>query len=596
MAAAGEGPDKDRSVTDRSDTDKSDTDKPDKSRPGKNSERKVLLPLSGPRLEQMVQDFVARADELIQAQQRMQSLLSAVVSLAEDLSLEAVLDRVVHSACQLVGAQFGALGVIGDHEELTHFITVGIDEHEASLIGELPTGNGVLGHLIREPRPLRLHDLTRHPRAAGFPPNHPPMRSFLGVPVMVRGTVFGNLYLTEKRGGEDFTEEDEVLAIALAAAAGVAIENARLYEEARRRQRWLEAGMDVSGRLMAANPEGAASGLELIAERALRESESTLALIAVPEAAGTLRCVTSVGTQALSAGQSVPVSSPVIARVQESGESESVSEAAQLIGAGESDKLGPALVASLRHQGTEGGVLVLARARGAMTYSPTDVEMSAVYCSRAALALELARANRLREQDVVFTDRDRIARDLHDVVIQRLFAAGLSMQSLRRFTTDGVALERINTVTGELDSTIRELRDTIYSLRRGAGSEAFSSRILSTVQEVTKSLALTPHLDLAGEIDTAVPDAVAEHLLAVLSEGLSNAVRHSGATAIDITVAEAAGSVEVLITDDGRGFSRPARRSGLANIEQRARILGGELAVDSRPGHGTRLRWTVPLG
>lgn len=258
------------------------------------------------RVEDQLRESTARADELLHTQDQMRGLLSAVVSLTEDLGLETVLDRVVQSACDLIGARFGALGVIGEDQALSHFITVGIDEDGIRMIGELPKGHGVLGHLIREPQPLRLHDLGGHPMASGFPSNHPPMKTFLGVPVRVRDTVFGNLYLTEKKGGEDFTDEDEYLAVALAAAAGVAIENARLFENSGRRQGWLEAGMEISGKLITAAHQGAAEYLDLVAERALGVSDSALEVIAVPAPNGVLRCQTSVGAQSLPAGYALP--------------------------------------------------------------------------------------------------------------------------------------------------------------------------------------------------------------------------------------------------------------------------------------------------
>src|SRR6478752_5524855 len=229
------------------------------------------------RTRELLREFVERADDLVRAQEHVEGLLGAVVSMTEDLSLEAVLDRLVQSACELVGARYGALGVIGDDQQLSHFITVGIDEDGSRVIGDLPTGHGVLGQLIREPKPLRLHDLGEHPIAVGFPANHPPMKTFLGVPVRVRDTVFGNLYLTEKIDGQDFTAEDEDLAVALASAAGVAIQNARLYEDSSSRQRWLEAGMEVSDRLKA-NPRSDTENLEMIAEGAMHASASALSL------------------------------------------------------------------------------------------------------------------------------------------------------------------------------------------------------------------------------------------------------------------------------------------------------------------------------
>ena len=420
-------------------------------------------PVKG-RVDTLLREFVERADELLHAQEQMNGLLAAVVSIAEDLSLEAVLDRVVKSACALVDAKYGALGVIGEDQRLSHFITVGIDDDGIRSIGDLPTGHGVLGHLIREPKPLRLHDLRHHPMAVGFPENHPPMKTFLGVPIRVRDIVFGNLYLTEKSNGQDFNAADQELAIALAAAAGVAIQNARLFEESRRRQRWLEAGMELGGRLIANQPESGSGNLDHVAETALRASDSILGVVAVPTPAGVLRCRSAVGVQGLYAGQELP-SADVVASVLETGESELVRDAATVFGAGMSEKLGSVLVSALGHRGTGNGVLLLARAAGGPLYTRSDVESSALFGSRVGLALDLARVSALREQALLLTDRERIARDLHDLVIQRLFAAGLGIQNLRRFMEDPAALERMGDVTSDLDQTIRTLRETIEQLR-----------------------------------------------------------------------------------------------------------------------------------
>jgi signal transduction histidine kinase len=516
------------------------------------------------------------------------------MSLAENLSLEAVLDRVVTSACQLVGARYGALGVIGPGNVLTHFVTVGIDEDLALRIGAMPRGRGVLGHLITDPQRIRLHNLTEHPEASGFPAHHPVMRTFLGVPVRVRGVAFGNLYLTEKEGGEDFTAEDEELAGALAAAAGVAIENARLFEDATRRQKWLEAGMDVSERLMG-NPGAEAAGLDLIAEGALQQSESAVALIAFPDPGGrVLRCGTAVGASEFTAGQPLAADCPPVAHVLRTGESVLCGAAELWADAPAVEELGPVLVAALGHRGTHAGILILARQQGSSGYGQVDVEMNEVYCSRAALALELAHAHLIREQQVVFSDRDRIARDLHDLVIQRIFAAGLSVQSLRRHTPDPVAQQRINAITGELDETIRGLRDTIYALGGSGGHERLSSRIVRTVQDGTWQAGTTPELQLRGPVD-AIPEEVAGQLLAVLSEGLSNALRHSGADRITITVSVRSRNAELLVEDNGVGFSDPERTSGLSNMAHRAAAVDGTFAVTSVPLQGTTLLWKAPL-
>ena len=545
------------------------------------------------RAEDLLRDFVARADELLQTQERMNGLLSAVVALAEDLSLEAVLDRLVRSACELVGAKYGAMGVIAEDRSLSHFITVGIDDEEIRSIGDLPTGHGVLGLLIREPRPLRLHDLGRHPIASGFPENHPPMNTFLGVPVRVRDEVFGNLYLTEKDGGLDFTPEDEDLAVALAAAAGVAIQNARLFEDSKRRQRWLEAGMELSSRLIMAPHPGNEENLDLVAETALRVSDSALAVIAVPAGDGILRCRSCLGVQGLQTGQEISASDAV-SQVIETGESLVVRDPQRVFEDQVAEKLGPVLVCAIGHSNSENGVLLLARPQGSAAYNQAEVESSSLFGSRIALALDLARVHALREQNLLFTDRERIARDLHDLVIQRLFASGLSIQSLRRYTLDPVAHERIAAVTSELDDTIRKLRDTIYSLRTGEEEQdPLTGRILRVVQETSRSYSVVPKVAFAGPVDDAVRPNIAGHLLSVLSEGLSNAARHSGAEEIRVTVSVTTKRVELEIKDDGSGFEEPARVSGLSNMRHRAELLGGTCTIQSGRGEGTRVMWSV---
>ncbi|BCW40449.1 histidine kinase [Arthrobacter sp. StoSoilB3] len=553
-------------------------------------------------LEELLKDFVARAGELLQAQERTRGLLEAVVAVAEDLGLESVLERVVASACDLLRARYGALGVIGEDGGLSHFITVGIDEDLASRIGPLPTGHGVLGLLITDPLPLRLHDLSRHPNAYGFPKHHPPMKSFLGVPVRVRDKVFGNLYLTEKDGGEDFTPEDEDLAVALAAAAGVAIENARLYEDARRRTSWLEACMDITGRMLDdGRPEGAS--LDLIAERAMRESGAELALVLLPSAeqAGEYTVEGHAGRDDGMA-DAAPVKGRVLSvastgiQGRNDGSSSTVQDPWRLFPVDRAGQPGTLLAMDLSAQGDHQGILVLGRSSGKGAFSTTDVEMASVYGSHIALALALDRIHRLREQQVVFSDRDRIARDLHDLVIQRLFAAGLSIQSLRRFGAAPSVEGRINAITDELDTSIRDLRNTIYSLRAtGDDRELLSTRIMQTIQTGAKALTHAPHLTLTGAIDSLEDDVLVEHLLAVLTESLSNAVRHSGAETIAVSVAVEDDALTMELADDGCGFSETGSGNGLDNMVRRAAELNGSCIITSTPGKGTSLTWTVPL-
>ena len=580
------------------------------------------------------------ATELALTQERMRGLLDAVVSVAEDLSLEAVLERVVTAACRLVQARFGALGVIGPDQALSHFVTVGFDQETIRQIGALPVGHGVLGLLIREPHPLRLHDLHDHPDSFGFPAHHPPMKSFLGVPVRVRDTVFGNLYLTEKEGGGDFTDEDQELAVALAAAAGVTIENARLYDESRARSRWLEA-VAAMGRDLLRPVDGDGDGLNLVVQRVLAASGAELAVIGFPTddslycaaAAGTPAGTTTAGTTAAGTtaagtttagtstagiagiagtaaattaaalvGATVLLQPGVLRELQATGRSVTLarpplqSADAAPGSAAQWSQLGSTLIAALGPAGDGQGVILLSRAPASTGYSLTDVEMSAVFGTQVSLALELASVHRMREEQAVLGDRDRIARDLHDLVIQRLFAAGLSIQSLRRFTNDSVALDRINAVTTELDDTIRELRDTIYSLRGMAqDTGTLSSRILTVIKEGAASLSYAPRIRLSGPIDAPLADDLSSSLLAVISEGLSNAARHSQASAIDISVDADTDRIKLVIADNGCGFIKPIRRSGLDNLKERATLLGGKFSVRSVLGEGTRLRWSAPV-
>ncbi|WP_354186557.1 GAF domain-containing protein [Arthrobacter sp. UYCu712] len=550
-----------------------------------------------PRTDDALKGFVSRAEELLQSQERMAGLLEAVVAVAEDLSLDAVLERVVESACRLLRARYGALGVIGDDQALSHFITVGIDGELAHRIGPLPTGHGVLGLLITDPRPLRLKDLRKHPESFGFPAHHPPMQSFLGVPVRVREVVFGNLYLTEKEDGSDFTDEDEGLAVALAAAAGVAIENARLYDDARRRARWLEACMDVSGLMLSSDRDYTSGGLDPIAGRALQESQSQLALLVAPAANGPGYIVAGAAGDLgpVFSGRSLALESPVLQGVLEGGDPVLLDDASVLFAEVDGGISGPLLAVALSTQGAHHGLLLLVRDPGSLHFTRTDIEMGAVFGSHVALALELARVHRLREELLVFTDRDRIARDLHDLVIQRMFAAGLSVQSLTRFTKDDQATERIRAITGELDEAIRSLRDTIYSLKsNSAETELLSGRIRRVARSSAKSMAFTPRLTITGPIDAVTPDR-ADNVVAVVSEGLSNAIRHSGADAISVSVAVIKGRVTVVITDNGSGFTDPSKRNGLANLEDRARMLDGECIISSALDAGTSLEWSVPL-
>jgi signal transduction histidine kinase len=374
----------------------------------------------------------------VSGDERLSRLLDAVLSVASDLSLPVVLRRIVESACELVGARYGALGVLGDDHRLSDFITVGVDPETYRLIGSLPESKGILGQLIVDPKPLRLRDLTEHAESFGFPDHHPTMRSFLGVPIRLRDQVFGNLYLCEKQGADEFTEADEGLVVALASAAGVAIENARLHT---------------------------------------------------------------------------------------------------------------------------------------------------------------------RLQDlVVLEDRERIARDLHDKVIQRLFATGMSLQTAARLAARPDVAGRIASAVDDLDETIREIRNTIFALQQPT-HRGLRVDVLALASEATGTLGFEPHVHLEGPVDSAVPDAVGQEMLATLHEALANVARHARAARVDVIVSVGADLV-LRVVDDGVGFdpehagdSRSrGGGNGLGNMERRANDRGGGFSIERRPTGGTTLEWRVPLG
>jgi signal transduction histidine kinase len=361
---------------------------------------------------------------------RLQQLLDAMLTVGSDLSLPTVLQRIVDSACQLVNARYGALGVMGDHGELSELVTVGVDQSTYDAVGRLPEFKGVLGLLIADRKPLRLRDLSEHPEARGFPAHHPQMTSFLGVPVRGRDAV-GTLYLCDKQSAEEFTDEDERLAVALGAASGVAIDNARLQER-----------------------------LEHVA---------------------------------------------------------------------------------------------------------------------------------------VLEDRERIARELHDKVIQRLFAAGMSLQTALPIAARPEVASRITSAVEEIDETIRDIRRTIFALEAGS-RRGVRVDIFAHVDAAREALGFTPELRLEGPIDSTVPEATAEHLLATLREALSNVAQHAGAAHVDVVVVSGS-DLLLRVADDGVGFpERVEPGNGLRNMERRALELGGNFSVRGGDRGGTALEWRVPLG
>jgi signal transduction histidine kinase len=552
------------------------------------------------RLDELLDELQVRLQAVVATRDRVNALLEAVIAVGTNLDIGVVLRGIVQAAVTLVDASYGAMGVVGEGGRLAEFIPVGLTEDQIGQIHHWPEGRGLLGALITYPTPLRIADLGSHELSSGFPDGHPPMGSFLGVPIRIRDEVYGNLYLTEKHDGGQFDEEDEAVLVVLAAAAGVAIENARLYDEARRQQRWLTASSQVTSTLLSG--ADLSDALELITASALDMSGADLVVLALPTADGSqLQVEHAAGEDAAGTlGLVLPAGGSASGQVLTSGELLSIDDfrhderVARV--AREHMSLGPAVLVPLGAAGKVRGVLTAGTRPGAMPLPPAAVAMLVTFATQAGIALELADHRRQAEQVAVFEDRDRIARDLHDLVIQRLYATGMSLQGLVGLIGSPEIADRVSVAIDALDETIREIRSSIFALqtRQEAPPPALRARILAVADELTGSLGFPPSLQLHGRLDDAVPADVAGQLLGALREALSNAARHSGASRVDVQV-RADGELSLTVTDDGSGIKDTGRRSGLSNLEQRARKLGGSFRAEPAAGGGTELEWRVPL-
>jgi signal transduction histidine kinase len=564
--------------------------------------------VDGPRLglDQLLTQLVDRAQDVMASQSRLRGLLAANTMIIGDLGLPVVLRRTVEAACQLVHARYGALGVLAPDGGLEEFIHVGIDAETAERIGPLPSGKGLLGALIDEPNPIRLSVMSCDHRSAGFPPDHPPMSSFLGVPIRVRDVVFGNLYLTEAAGGE-FTDEDEQLVAALAANAGVAIDNARLFARAERRQDWLQASTRITRQLLSADGE---EPLELIARQVRQIADADIVTVVLPMATGKRLMVEVASGQCAEelTGYSYAAENTLVRLAFESGRpllvGDVTADASFHVHLSDYLPIGPVMVLPLVGlQGTR-GALVVGRLHGRHRFDEADLDMAKTFANHAAVALELADSRADQQRVVVLEDRDRIARDLHDHVIQRLFAAGLSVQSVASGLGGGDTAQRLARVVEDIDDTIRQIRTSIFELRGQLGPQLSTVRVrlIETIAEVSSSLGFDPQLGFAGPIDSLVPEDVDADLVAVTREALANVARHAHASKVQVTLTATPRELVLTVADDGVGIGASQSRSGLANLRKRAERHGGSLVLTSAtPGvspstrEGTLLAWTIPL-
>lgn len=529
-------------------------------------------------------------------------LVQALVDVADGLDLATTLDRILRAATELTGARYGALGVLGDDGALSQFLFEGMTSQQAEDVGSLPRGRGVLGELIRHPAPLRLAHLSQHPTATGFPVGHPPMDSFLGVPIRAGDTVFGNLYLTEKPGGFDADDEQRVLA--LAAAAGVAIRNAQLFEAAQVGGQWQAASADMANSVL--RDEDGGNVLELLVRNARALARADIAMVASPHDGDILvEVFDSAG--ALSLTQADYVCAAVRSQVHDGG-----TDALAACIEGECTAMltdvpldwgeGPVMAHKVgcfpvTTDTRSVGTLVLIWTDPAVSVTPdrlTAVEGMAV---QAAVSLTLDVARLSEQKLLVFRDRDRIARDLHDLVVQRLFASGVSLQVLqRRDDLPDEAHERLGQLIEELDATIVQIRNTIFELREGfSGTWQVTEKLQDELDRMAEPLGFTPSLHVDADLTTIDADDVLPDTIAVVREGLSNVARHALASQATVRVWFHGGRYGIEVDDDGIGPSGPDRRSGIGNLVERAQARGGSCRLVPRTGGGSVLEWAVPL-
>ena len=529
------------------------------------------------------------------------ALLEAGLTLASELSLPIVLQRIVDLAVEVTDARYGALGVLGTGDELVDFITTGISAKQRRAIGALPRGRGVLGLLIREPRLVRVKDIGSHAASVGFPPNHPPMHSFLGAPVQALGKVYGNVYLAEKRGAREFSLEDERSLHVLATQAGVAIANASLYQQTLQRERWLEAEHEITTNIL----EGADAGalLTSVAEHARDLAGADAAtILTTTSTPGQLVVAAAVGAYAQDVqGRPVPAAKSISGVVMESGQPLYTDDASihsrgyqPIIRLGH---VGPAIFVPLRVGGRATGTLMVANTKGGSQFSESTIALVETFADQASVAIGYGRAQAEVRRLELMDERERIAKELHDGIIQSLFAVGMGLQSTALMVGSPETAARIEGAVGELDRVIRDLRNYIFGLRPGILADRQLDQALRELgQDIQKRSSFPVEVEVDREL-AAVVSSRSHQIVQLTREALSNVARHAQAKHSVVRLVRIGKTAVLTIEDDGVGFevgSDPAG-NGLRNMRERAAAMGGALRVSSKAGKGTKLRLTFPI-
>lgn len=558
---------------------------------------------SGTIIDELLAELREHRGGLTRSRDRLHDLLQEILGIVEaDLDLDTILRQIVESAVRLVSARYGALGVLDESGQFAQFIPVGVNEETVSKMGPYPHGHGVLGLVTRDPRPLRLAEISKHPASCGFPPHHPPMRTFLGVPIRTRGAVFANLYLTDKQGGAEFDAEDEAVIATLAAAVGVAVDDARLYDESLRRERWLQALTEITRSFLAGTEPP--QMLAAIVQQARELCGADTAFVALPpHGSQDLVIEAADGTDAdRFSGVALPLGASLAGHVFQTGEAVVLTDLRNddraVYPIADSDVGGPTLYVPVGRPGALHGVLAVLNKPAGATFGPTVQHMLGAFVDQATVALELARRRIEAERLTVLEERDRIARDLHDLVIQRLYVTGMSLSGVTGFAEAPEVHHRVTRAVDDLDETISEIRTAIFGLQSRPQGMASSLRaaLLREVNDAITALGFAPSLRLDGPLDTTVPGFIGRHLPIVLREALSNIAQHAGASHVEVTVATDTKQVSLAVVDDGVGVTDAGAGNGLRNLEERAVELGGSLHISAvADGGGTRLQWLAPL-
>lgn len=539
----------------------------------------------------LVRRMHEQLDELLAARDQMEQLLRIIVEMGSNLAnVDVTLDQIVKAAMELADARYGALGIYGPEGKLVSFIHEGIDADTARQLGDLPIGES-----------LNIGDLQNHPHASELDAHALLVRAFLGVPINVRGTAFGVLYLGDDRPGRVFSDSDVSGARALASAAAVAIDNARLFDRERTTAKWMAASREVTTALL--SPEPDVPPLQLVVNRALELADAEQAILLVPaepdmpaDEIETLVVAAAAGRHAAEViNRRVPVSGSTTGRVLRTGTPLITDSFQHPIEGFTNVGNRSAIVTPLHADGSVVGAIAVARNTTQPPFGEDDLELVSDFAKHAAIALALAAGREHGRELAILADRERIAHDLHDHVIQKLFAAGLDLQSTIARAHSPEIADRLANTLDDLQSTIDDIRGTIFKLQNPVVESAdFRHRVQNRIAELTEDRDIATTLDISGSL-SAVFGELADHAEAVITEAVSNAVRHSGASHLVVRIC-ADDRLVIEVIDDGCGIPQDnQRRSGLANMQRRAAQVGGDCAVSAAPEGGTRVCWTAPL-